>query len=564
MKQKKSLILGCSGLSLILIVGSILCFPTPSTARVMNHDVLTVQLEPSKETEALVSCNFLAEEGQTILIQNEFKELVIPITVYCEDYETLENITGTVKAVSSDDERMNVSVDADEFVMDKSEYTVKLTINMIEAVEGEVESEPGTESGTETGTGTGTENGTDSESGTESGTETGTESGAGSGTETGDESGAGNGTETGTEPGTGTESTPESGTNTESDSGAESGIESALESENVQSAVESGIETTSESGTGQAAAESGTGDVSEPGTENETTSGNSSELEAENGTETETGTTSEAGTEPEAGNGTETETETETKVKNEQKTAANIGAESESESDSKSLSAEATIELGERTFSASLIIDTEIENETKATGDLQYYPSQYHPEEIVKLVNGQDTDCELGKFPAMTKCVIENHTYLLYDGGSITIPAGKEAEIDLSQTELMEDFSLTTGEGKTYTMKYVELPQISEEDLPLVVGGEGRMLPISYKWGELEPTITIEHLTVGDEEPIWAAAENVIVMKESDVLTLIPNNAKAGTYRAIVSWIENDITLYQIEISFFIQYEREGQGGTGQ
>lgn len=80
MRCKKYIMSYSAALAAILAVVSILSFPTPSAARIVNNDVLSIQLTQTEET-AMVSSNLLTEDGQTVLLSGEFTELVVPIMV---------------------------------------------------------------------------------------------------------------------------------------------------------------------------------------------------------------------------------------------------------------------------------------------------------------------------------------------------------------------------------------------------------------------------------------------------------------------------------------------------
>ena len=90
-------------------------------------------------------------------------------------------------------------------------------------------------------------------------------------------------------------------------------------------------------------------------------------------------------------------------------------------------------------------------------------------------------------------------------------------------------------------------------------------LPVNYLWGSLEPKIKIEHLTMNEDKLSWTESKQVTCEKSSAGQILLKNNnAEAGTYRITVSWIENEVTLYKLEIPFFVRYDSAALGGTGQ
>ena len=527
MNRKKRMAVGSAGLCMILAVSSILCFPTPTTARVINQDVFSIQIGQTEEKAAIES-NLLAEGGQTILLNGDFTELQVPITLACKNLNMISDteIAGKITAVSSDEDKIQVSLDKEDIIFEETETKVHLTIQRIEATESDesVDTE---------------ENPDEEQTPDEEGEETpGTEESPDTEVETPSEGES----ETTPDP----EESPNEGDETTSEmketEASEPEEQITTETEETPDSEELQVYILPQLITGTAIEEEAVEETDNE-TENETISelDTSALLETESQSEEELITVTETGSETEETQDTEIETETET------------------------LSVEVTFTYQEQSFSATFIIEEAVQTADLAAGELAFCPSQYHPTKEFEISNAAEQECTLSGFPAMTRYTLEEQTNVLYTGGNICIPAGKSIIVDLSMTGMKEDLLITTDGEKSYTLKYVELPELSEELLPLIVNEEGKELPISQKWGTIDASVRIEHLTEGEEAPVWEATEIVLVDKsENNLLKIEPNGAVAGTYRAIVSWIENERTLYEMEIPFFIQYESVSQGGIGQ
>ena len=97
------------------------------------------------------------------------------------------------------------------------------------------------------------------------------------------------------------------------------------------------------------------------------------------------------------------------------------------------------------------------------------------------------------------------------------------------------------------------------------MNGTERSLNVSYKWGTLEPIISIEQLVLNEGDLIWKSVENMTHgVDDSGYVKIIPKEPEAGTYRIKIIWSDNEMILYQKEIPFFIQYGAINQGGNGQ
>lgn len=551
------------GLITAFAAGSVSCFSTPSTARVINSDMVSVQIGET-EKNAVINSNLLTEEGQIVLVNSDLTEpLVVPITVSCENMiQQRSAAAGTVQAVSSNEEKLQAEVDTTTVALQEESSVINLTLTMVQQ---EAEEDGETESSTES------ESDTESESSTESETDTNTEietesPDEGENTETPDTEGSGEEIPD-MESGESTDSAGESTENTQN-----TGADSTNEKNHVKE-VETGTEAmvrflryvltgtgaeatdveetateqpvTEETDTGQPVVEPDAEPVTEP----------AAEPDAEPVTKPETETDTESVTDPVTENETQTTTETDAEPETEPE------AEKTAEQEDDTLYAEVSFTYGGQTLSATFVVAGEDET---ATGELAYCASQYDPMGNITVVGDAETDCIISEFPAMTGYRFDDEYYLLYDGGSIQIPAGKEVRISLPTMEKNEDLTITTANGTVHTVTYIEQPELSEDIFPLVIDGEGITLPIT-KWGEITPVVRVEHLTMENEELVWKTSQSVTAeLNEKGKLEIEPETAEAGTYRMNVSWSENEVTLYEMEIPFFIQYHSAAQGGSGQ
>lgn len=563
------------GLIAAFAVGSVSCFSTPSTARVINSDVVSVQIGEA-EKKAVINSNLLTEEGQIVLVNSDLTEpLVVPITVSCENMiQQRSAAAGTVQAVSSNEEKLQAAVDTTTVVLQEENSVINLTLTMVqqEAEEdGETESSTESESDTESDSSTESETDTNTEIETESpdeGENTETPDTEGSGEEIPDkESGEGTdsaGESTENTQNTGADSTNETNQVKEVETGTEAMVRflryvltgTGAEATDVEeTATEQPV--TEETDTGQPAVEPDAEPVTEP----------AAEPDAEPVTEPETETDTEPIMKPETETDTEsvtdpvTENETQTTTETDAEQETEPEAEETAEQEDDTLYAEVSFTYGGQTLSATFVVADEDET---ATGELAYCTGQYDPAGSIVVVGDAETDCTISEFPAMTGYRFDEESYLLYDGGSIQIPAGKEVRIFLPEMEKKEDFTITTANGTVHTVKYIEHPELSEDIFPLVIDGKGITLPIT-KWGAIAPVVRVEHLTMENEELVWKTSQSVTAeLNEKGKLEIEPETAEAGTYRMNVSWSENEVTLYEMEIPFFIQYHSAAQGGSGQ
>ena len=241
----------------------------------------------------------------------------------------------------------------------------------------------------------------------------------------------------------------------------------------------------------------------------------------------------------------------------------------------KYVSAEVTLTCGNKTLKGNFFFPMETtEEETVYTGDLITCPSIYNMETGISLVNGNaatEVYYNGGIFPAMTTYILNNtQKVVLYDGGTMKIPANAEVQLDISQTELnvqtqtaeaetavtSMDIVLSTA-SKTYALSYMVEPRFKNTNAPYILSEKGMILPITYKLGDLEPTVFLEHLTIEDNKLMWESAEGIAYGESEDgTFRFTAKGAPAGTYRATILWNDNNMPVHILKTAFFIQYER--------
>lgn len=495
------LFLKCVSISTALAIGSSACFSTPGKIQEVNDSVLAIQLEQAAVAAAMKS-NLLTEGGQTILLDGNFSEKTIPMTVSCSDPRLTNGtaMTAMIKAVSNHSDRLTVSLDKQEIILDGTEQTVNLVLQRPgyvvteneEQPEEQVEEEPAVK-----------------------------------------------------EEITEEEKTEESeGNNIETD-GNDSEDEPLYQLPSIEE-----IENKKENDVNQGIFQrpiilTGSGIFNDKTVleklEPEQVPG---EGEVPPETEQIPGT-EDIPTEPEE---TPDEEEPEDDVDH---------------VEDKTLKVEVRLLIGEIEFAATFVIDETVVPET-AAGELKSFPSQYHPESVVQLTNNEETETVVDHLPPMTKYSMNEMQYILYDGGKVIIPAGMMLQIDLSQTQWEEDLILTSMNGTEYVMKYAQIPHESDNTQVFIVDGTEKILPVSYQWGDITPVITVEHLVVGKDGLKWNNAEAITYQENSEgKIQIFSNGSKAGTYRIKVLWNENEMTLYQFELPFYIQSGSGNQGGIG-
>lgn len=226
-------------------------------------------------------------------------------------------------------------------------------------------------------------------------------------------------------------------------------------------------------------------------------------------------------------------------------------------------------------------------------GQLAQVPAQYHPAVMIPVVNGA-AESELtnngADFPAMTRYTMDGKTHILYDGGTITIPAEKKIYLDLSKAEEPADEEVTedpaveeeTTEEATETVTeppvaeedqtlvliagghenpiaYAEAPNFDKAQTPVIVQGMSFTLPGAYLWSGIAPTVSVEQLCVEGRELVWTAMDaarwNITASETQLSLTAVGAPLRAGTYRLILAWTENETPLYSLQTEFYVRSE---------
>ena len=464
MSRRLQVWMACFGIVAIVAVIGSTCFSAPTIAHVVNEEVLTIPLEQSKDVEKL-QCTLLTEEGRTIFLNGNFSEKKIPITISASS--VLDEAEGGLKVTavtkSSNEERLQASVDFSEFELREESQTMNLTLNLLETEPEEPNPEPEVPEIEEPNP----------------------------------------------EP-----EVPETEEPKESEPGTE--------------VLEPGIE------------------VPEP------------EMQIEE--PLMVGTSGEIQLEESAESGNQQET-VESEAENQEISDSTTSEDIETEKDS--LEVEVELKAGEVIYSATFVIEEEI-NPEESLGELLYCPGQYHLNGTIELVNNQETETIIGKFPEMTGYELDGKHFLLYEGGYIRLSAGEKIKLDISNTGSKQDLVFYSAGAKEYQIIYTEAPDKLTKSQLLLVHNEEVSLPVNYRWGELTPVVMIEQLKKGEEGLDWNGVETITYSKgEHGEIKLVPNNPSAGTYRALISWIEKDVELYEVEIPFYVQYRSADYGGNG-
>lgn len=247
-----------------------------------------------------------------------------------------------------------------------------------------------------------------------------------------------------------------------------------------------------------------------------------------------------------------------------------LDEESESTEVSDGEESEVTVNIecvyGSEKLSAVLVVPlVETTESNLAEGNLSKIQSQYNKALPINLTTG-DKAVKLklneGNFPSKTRYSVDGKSTILFDEGVIYLEADKDIKLDLSQTDISGDIVINTTESE-YDL--VDTALVLNADYKSFIIKGNLELPVSYLWGSIEPEIKTEHLTVSEDKLIWAENKSVTCEKSTAGNILLKNNnAEAGTYKITVSWIENNVTLYEIEIPFFVRYDSAALGGTGQ
>lgn len=526
MKKRIYMACGSAGLSLMLAAGSVL--GAPVMARVIQQDAIPLQICETKNDSSIRS-NLLTEDGQVVLLQEDFVEINIPVTVSCKSLPAEQDTVGTMTAASSDESRLSVSLDLDQVLLKDTESVIHLTMKLNQPEKAET-SETGEAEKTEISEAGETENTELPEAGETEKTEI---------------------------------EKPMNGNNPEAEVQVLDImlLQAAMQQEETAETEElTEPETPAESETSTEPEEPAESETpAEPGasTDPETPT------EPEEPTKPETPEEVETPTEPDVPAEPETPAEPEIPAEPEDPTKTEEATEPEEPEKPEILYAEVKFSYGDQMISAKIVIDNSTDH--PITGDVAFCQSQYDPSEPIRIVGGED-QCVMGEFPAMTKYACGNENYLLYQGGRIAIPSGEELLIDLSMTEAAEkkeDLSLRAGEDKVYTINYRKLPCLYQSQGPLIVDEEGKEILSDRIWGEAKAVMRIEHLTAQADGFGWEATDHMMTVTDTNKLVLFPGEATAGTYRAVIQWKENEITIYETEIPFYVQYRNFDQGGTG-
>lgn len=244
---------------------------------------------------------------------------------------------------------------------------------------------------------------------------------------------------------------------------------------------------------------------------------------------------------------------------------------------------------------------------TMLTGQLLQCPTQYHPMIAIPLVNAEaDSELKLlaGEgFPAMTRYTMDGETYLLYDSGTIVVPANAAITLDFSmveepvveeapseglpEEEVVTDEAVTaeilaeesaeentektvendesTQEqmlkllvgGYEYSLAYAEAPVLDKTQAPFVMKGSTFVLPMTYQWNTIAPTVSVEQLKSDGAALVWEVMDaDQWKAMDNDAqlrLSVVGQAPQAGTYRLTVTWAENEMTLYSLQTVFYVR-----------
>ncbi len=262
-----------------------------------------------------------------------------------------------------------------------------------------------------------------------------------------------------------------------------------------------------------------------------------------------------------------------------------------------------------KTISATFHLPLNQNQPEKLTGTLENCPSQYNPEAAIPLMTGEK-GCELKldqaenkEFPAMTRYTIgSGRTWVLYDGGTIQIPAQTAFTLDISLTELNpkvkpkeeivtydqsgeqaaaeeEDILQTEQQNlvaeaeerpelvlkagtNTHNLGYVDVPEAKTVGKPFVITDDYVVLPIPYLWGNIAPAAATEQLKQQDGRLVWESVEDMFYIEpteaSNEIKVMKTGPAEAGTYQITISWVEDGMELYSLKTVFYLQYGNAG------
>ncbi len=154
-------------------------------------------------------------------------------------------------------------------------------------------------------------------------------------------------------------------------------------------------------------------------------------------------------------------------------------------------------------------------------------------------------------FPAKTRYRIGEEWFLLYDAGMITLPKGT-AQLDLSLTGLREQITVCAS-ACSVVLEYRDLSAFTPDHEPIIVGQEGMVFPIWYRFGNITPEITVKYLTTNSQGTVvWQDTDQTYCVESDGNLKFVGENAPPGTYRIRIGWIMDEQTYYA-ETTVFVQ-----------
>ena len=232
---------------------------------------------------------------------------------------------------------------------------------------------------------------------------------------------------------------------------------------------------------------------------------------------------------------------------------------------------------GEPLLSATLCVPAERRTDTAVNTGASKFKAIYHPETPFLLYIDADTqisfstECSPAEepFPAMTRYTVfsekEAVRGLLFEPGYIPVKEGESVEIDLSQTELVQQCADIRVNCGSYCMilYYAQHPDAEQMTFPVLVGEEGKELPVRYCWGGIEPACAVTRLSADTRK--WEDYGRFdFLCTDTGKIGVYPMGAKAGSYRAIVVWQETIAgkyySEYSVDFPFFVQYRYASEG----
>lgn len=228
-----------------------------------------------------------------------------------------------------------------------------------------------------------------------------------------------------------------------------------------------------------------------------------------------------------------------------------------SEERAEDATASVKIKYADKTLVANFIV---LKSEpAEQSGTLASCTSQFSKETSIYVKAGNENVC-LGinneKFPSMTEYKIGDKEYVLYEPGYIALNANEEAKL----TGISFEKSVSINNKN---VKYVKTADAKTIKKPIVIDKSGTSIPLSYKWGDINPNIKVYELVreANNSSLKWKEINTINVTADADgKLCVGYENAAAGTYKLSISCLENDKELHSMEIPFFIQNEATSGG----